>query len=71
MKTTRVLIVDDEPGIRESLKGVLEDEGYAAEAVESGEECLEELARQNYDVVLLDVWMDGMDGLQTLARVQE
>ena len=47
MKNTRVLIVDDEPGIRESLRGVLEDEGYSCHAVESGEKCLEELARQS------------------------
>ncbi len=71
MKATRVLVVDDEPGIRESLKGVLEDEGYTCEAVDSGEQCLLELARQPYDVVLLDVWMGGMDGLETLARIQE
>jgi two-component system nitrogen regulation response regulator NtrX len=71
LKPTRVLIVDDEPGIRESLKGVLEDEGYTCEAVDSGEECLRELARHAYDVVLLDVWMGGMDGLETLARIQE
>jgi two-component system nitrogen regulation response regulator NtrX len=71
LKATRVLVVDDEPGIRESLKGVLEDEGYTCEAVDSGEQCLLELARQPYDVVLLDVWMGGMDGLETLARIQE
>ena len=71
MKSTRVLVVDDEPGIRESLTGVLEDEGLAAHAVGSGEECLAELARHGYDVVLLDVWMEGMDGLETLARIQE
>ena len=71
MKTTRVLIVDDEPGIRESLTGVLEDEGYFCASVESGEKCLEELARANYEVVLLDVWLDGMDGLETLSRIQE
>ncbi len=71
MKSTRVLIVDDEPGIRESLAGVLEDEGFSAYAVESGEECLAELARHSYDVVMLDVWMEGMDGLETLARIQE
>ena len=71
MKTTRVLIVDDEPGIRESLTGVLEDEGYSCHAVEGGEKCLEELARASYEVVLLDVWLDGMDGLETLARIQE
>jgi two-component system, NtrC family, nitrogen regulation response regulator NtrX len=71
VKTTRILIVDDEPGIRESLTGVLEDEGYSCSAVESGEKCMEELARNNYEAVLLDVWLDGMDGLETLARIQE
>jgi two-component system nitrogen regulation response regulator NtrX len=71
VKSTRVLIVDDELGIRESLTGVLEDEGFACCAVESGEACLKELARGNYEVVLLDVWLDGMDGLETLARIQE
>ena len=71
MKTNRILVVDDEPGIRQSLCGVLEDDGYACGAVESGEECLAELARQPYDVVLLDVWLPGIDGLETLARVQE
>ncbi len=71
MKTTRILIVDDEPGIRESLTGVLEDEGYSCSAVDSGERCMEELARNNYEAVLLDVWLEGMDGLETLARIQE
>jgi two-component system nitrogen regulation response regulator NtrX len=71
MRKSRILVVDDEPGIRQSLCGVLEDEGYACHAVESGESCLEELARQPYDVVLLDVWLPGMDGLETLARIQE
>ena len=71
MKSNRILIVDDEPGIRQSLSGVLEDEGYVCSAVESGEECLSEVARQPYDVVLLDVWLPGMDGLETLARIQE
>jgi two-component system, NtrC family, nitrogen regulation response regulator NtrX len=71
MRVFRVLVVDDEPGIRQSLCGVLEDDGYVCRAVESGEECLDELSRQPYDVVLLDVWLPGMDGLETLARVQE
>jgi two-component system nitrogen regulation response regulator NtrX len=66
-----VLIVDDEPGIRESLRGVLEDEGFVCETVESGEQCLEQLARHAHDVVLLDVWLPGMDGLETLSRIQE
>ncbi|MDP8981452.1 MAG: sigma-54 dependent transcriptional regulator [Acidobacteriota bacterium] len=71
MKHPRILIVDDEPLIRQSLAGVLEDEGYQADAVESGEACLEELARAGRDLVLLDVWLPGMDGLETLARIQE
>ena len=71
MKSTRVLIVDDEPGIRESLLGVLEDEGYTCISVETGEQALEELARNAYDIVLLDVWLPGIDGLETLSRIQE
>jgi two-component system nitrogen regulation response regulator NtrX len=71
MKRVRILVVDDEPGIRQSLCGVLEDEGHRASAVPSGEACLEELARQSYDLLLLDVWLPGMDGLETLARIQE
>jgi two-component system, NtrC family, nitrogen regulation response regulator NtrX len=71
MKPPLVLVVDDEPGIRSSLTGVLGDEGFNARAVESGEECIEELARQPYRVVLLDIWLPGMDGMDVLARIQE
>lgn len=71
MKGVRVLVVDDEPGIRQSLGGVLEDEGYVARSVESGEACLEELGRQNYELVLLDIWLPGIDGMETLTRIQE
>jgi len=71
MKRRRILVVDDEPGIRQSLAGVLEDEGYRVTAVESGEQCLEELARQACELVLLDVWLPGLDGMETLARIQE
>ncbi len=71
MKHVRVLIVDDEPLIRQSLAGVLEDEGYTVHAVATGEECLEELNRHSYDVVLLDIWLTGMDGMETLTRIQE
>jgi two-component system nitrogen regulation response regulator NtrX len=66
-----ILIVDDEPGVRSALGGVLRDEGYEVDAVDSGEACLERLARQVYDVVLLDIWLPGMDGLATLARMRE
>src|SRR5918996_385279 len=66
-----ILIVDDEPGVRTALSGVLKDEGYDVDAVDSGESCLERLARQSYDVVLLDIWLPGMDGLATLSRMRE
>ncbi len=65
----QVLIVDDEVGIRQSLAGVLEDEGYKTQAVESGEACLEVLAEHQFDVVLLDIWLPGMDGLGVLERI--
>src|SRR5256885_1356565 len=64
-----ILIVDDERGIRETLRGVLEDEGYAVEAVATGEDCLKALERRNFGCVLLDVWLPGIDGLETLARL--
>src|SRR3954447_23038832 len=66
-----VLVVDDEPGVRSALSGVLRDEGYQVDAVESGESCLERLSPQPYDVVVLDVWLPGMDGLATLTRMRE
>jgi len=71
MKQIRVLIVDDEPGIRESLCGVLEDEGFLPEAVATGEECLAALGGNPYDLVLLDIWLPGIDGLETLAKIGE
>jgi len=67
-----ILIVDDETGIRESLEGVLADEGFAASSVENGEDCLQLLRREhNYDVVLLDIWLPGIDGLETLERIRD
>ncbi len=71
MKPARVLVVDDEPLIRQSLAGVLEDEGYQVHAAVSGESALAALADGPADVALLDVWLPGMDGLDTLARIQE
>ena len=67
----RILIVDDEPGIRQSLKGVFEDEGFTTEAVASGEECLKKIESNSYDLVLLDIWLPGADGLETLRRLRE
>jgi two-component system nitrogen regulation response regulator NtrX len=66
-----ILIVDDEPGVRTALTGVLRDEGYEVETVPSGEACLERVTRGPVDLIVLDVWLPGMDGLATLAKLRE
>ncbi len=66
-----ILIVDDEPGIRETLRGVLEDEGFEVETVESGEDCLKSVETKNFACVLLDVWLPGIDGLETLKKMRD
>ncbi|MBV8207866.1 MAG: sigma-54-dependent Fis family transcriptional regulator [Acidobacteria bacterium] len=65
-----VLVVDDEPGIRQALTGVLQDEGYGTETAPSGEDSLELLRSRPFDVVLLDIWLPGMDGLDSLQRIR-
>jgi two-component system, NtrC family, nitrogen regulation response regulator NtrX len=69
MKT--ILIVDDEAGIRESLKGILEDEGYRTIFAANGEQGLIQVRDENPDLVLLDIWMPGIDGVETLRRIRE
>ena len=69
MKT--ILIVDDEESIRESLKGILQDEGFRTLFARNGEEGLNLVKEDNPDLVLLDIWMPGMDGLETLHRIRE
>jgi len=66
----KILIVDDEAGIRESLSSILRDERYSVEAVESAELALERLTSGAVEVVLLDVWLPGMDGMEALSRIQ-
>ena len=66
-----ILIVDDQAAIRQSLKGVLEDEGYKVAGAESGEACLETVHKRDFDLVLLDVWLPGMDGLEALQKIRE
>src|SRR5690242_4536406 len=66
-----ILIVDDESAIRESLRGVLEDEGYRVTDAASGEACLDQLQQKSVDAVLLDIWLPGMDGLQTLEKIRD
>jgi len=66
-----ILIVDDERGIRETLRGVLEDEGFDVETVESGEACLKLIRTNNFGCILLDVWLPKIDGLETLKKLRE
>ena len=65
-----VLVVDDEEGIRTTLGAVLEDEGFSVKAVASGEECIAAFEERIYSCVLLDVWLPGIDGIETLARLK-
>ncbi len=71
MTAERVLVVDDEPGVRSALEAILADEGFDVTTVETGEEGLEALDRGSFDAVLLDVWLPGIDGLDTLRRLRE
>ncbi|MBF0448624.1 MAG: sigma-54-dependent Fis family transcriptional regulator [Magnetococcales bacterium] len=65
-----ILIVDDEEPIRTSLRGILEDESYRVLEAESGEIALEILKRGGISSVLLDIWMEGIDGIETLRRIK-
>ncbi len=66
-----ILIVDDEESIRDSLSGILQDEGFTSLTAENGETALTLLSDERPDLVLLDIWMPGMDGLETLTRIRE
>ncbi|GAB4562432.1 MAG: sigma-54 dependent transcriptional regulator [Geothermobacteraceae bacterium] len=65
-----ILVVDDEASIRESLQGILQDEGYNPVFAEDGEQALAFLNSELPDLVLLDIWMPGMDGLEVLERIK-
>jgi two-component system nitrogen regulation response regulator NtrX len=66
-----ILVVDDEPGVRSSVAGVLRDESFDVDVVGTGEECLDRVAQRSYDVIVLDIWLPGIDGLTTLQRLGE
>jgi two-component system nitrogen regulation response regulator NtrX len=70
MVESTILIVDDEEGIRESLSGIFEDEGYEVFTSSSGEEALKALKEQSPDLILLDVWLPGIDGIKTLKEIK-
>ena len=66
-----VLIVDDEESIIQSLKGILTDEGFEVISAGSGLAALEKIDELMPDIVLLDIWMPGMDGIETLIKIKE
>lgn len=65
-----ILIVDDEEGIRESLAGIFEDEGYGVITAKSAEEALGIINEQSPNLVLLDIWLPDMDGLEVLQKIK-
>ena len=71
MTSAKILVVDDEPAIRELIVAVLEDEGYQAIAAGSGSRALELLPRERPDLVVMDIMMPEMDGREALRRMRE
>ncbi len=71
MDKGHILIVDDEEGILTSLEDILEDEGYRVAKAHTGEDAMELVRSEPPDVVLVDVWMPGIDGVKTLQAVKE
>lgn len=66
----RIMVVDDERAIRDSLQGLFEDEDYLVTCAASGEEAVVRFRKDPVDCILLDIWMPGIDGLETLARLK-
>jgi DNA-binding NtrC family response regulator len=71
MSKPHIIVVDDELIMRESLAGWLERDGHAVDTAASGEAALKMLAAKRYDIMLLDIKMEGMNGLTVLKRVKE
>jgi len=71
MATKRVLIVEDEKPLSHALELKLSHEGIEAVVANNGEECVEQLQKQSFDVVLLDMMMPVMDGFQVLEYIKQ
>ncbi|MBN2015745.1 response regulator [Candidatus Dojkabacteria bacterium] len=70
-KKRRVLIVDDEPDLRMMFKDILGTFGYELDEASDGVECLEKLKKGKYDLILLDLMMPRMDGMEALTRIKQ
>ncbi|MGB6972908.1 MAG: sigma-54 dependent transcriptional regulator, partial [Desulfobulbales bacterium] len=66
----KILVIDDEKSILQSLAGILSDEGFIPVCVDSAEEGLKRLKSEMIDLVLLDIWMPGMDGIEALKQIK-
>ena len=71
MKHMKILIVDDERAIRNSLREILMDEGYEADVAEDGPSALEAASKERYDVIFCDIKMPGMEGTEVLEKLVE
>ncbi len=71
MSEEKILIIDDESGIRSSLKGILEDEGYIVKTTESGEIGLNMVRSENFDLVFLDIWLPELNGIDVLEKIKQ
>ena len=70
MKGESILVVDDEPGVRSMLEAILKDEGYRVSSVGTGEDGVAAAGDGGFDALLLDIWLPGIDGIETLTRLK-
>jgi two-component system, response regulator, stage 0 sporulation protein F len=71
MKETRILLVDDEEHIRLLFREELEEEGYIIDVASNGFEALDKIKESSFDLIILDIKMPGMDGIQTLSEIKK
>ena len=73
MNDKNILVIDDEKDIRDSISGILNDEGYFSETVKNSQEALSKIADNSYDVIILDVWLNDseLDGMQLLKELKK
>ncbi len=71
MKKAKILIVDDEENILKTMQGSLEDEDYEVLTAKDGQEAMDKVRAENLDLIFLDIWLPGMDGMETLKAIKE